>query len=55
MKSGRGQMVIDPDPDESYTKRKKRIVNVMMSSTPSSSPCVKYRNDGWGNSRNIYK
>ena len=49
MKSGRDQMVIDPDPDEIYTKRKKRIVNVMMSSTPSSSPSVKYPNDGWGN------
>ena len=48
MKSGRDQMVIDPDPDEIYTKR--RIVNVMMSSTPSSSPSVKYPNDGWGNS-----
>ena len=50
MKSGRDQMVIDPDPHEIYTKRKKRIVNVMMSSTPSSSPSVKYPNDGWGNS-----
>ena len=30
MKSGRDQMVIDPDPDEIYTKRKKRIVNVML-------------------------
>ena len=50
MKSRRDQMVIDPDPDEIYTKRKKRIVNVMMSSTPSSSPSVKYPNDGWGNS-----
>ena len=50
MKSGRDQMVIDPDPDEIYTKRKKLIVNVMMSSTPSSSPSVKYPNDGWGNS-----
>ena len=50
MKSGRDQMVIDPDPDEIYTKRKKRTVNVMMSSTPSSSPSVKYPNDGWGNS-----
>ena len=50
MKSGRDQMVIDPDPDEIYTRRKKRIVNVMMSSTPSSSPSVKYPNDGWGNS-----
>ena len=50
MKSGRDQMVIDPDPDEVNTKRKKRIVIVMMSSTPSSSPSVKYPNDGWGNS-----
>ena len=50
MKSGGDQMVIDPDPDEIYTKRKKRIVNVMMSSTPSASPSVKYPNDGWGNS-----
>ena len=50
VKSGRDQIVIDPDPDEIYTKRKKRIANVMMSSTPSSSPSVKYPNDGWGNS-----
>ena len=50
MKSGRDQMVIDPDPEEIYTKRKKRIVNVMMSSTPSSSPSVKCPNDGWENS-----
>ena len=50
MKSRRDQMVIDPDQDEIYTKRKKRIVNVMMSSTPSSSPSVKYPNDGLGNS-----
>ena len=50
MKIGRNQMVIDPDPDEIYTKRKKRNVNVMMSSTPSSSPRVKYPNNGWGNS-----
>ena len=42
MKSGADQMVIDPDPDKIYTTRKKRIVNVMMSSTPSSSPSVKY-------------
>jgi len=44
------QMVIDPDLNEIYTKRKNRIVNVMISSTPSSSPSVKYPNDGWGNS-----
>ena len=49
MKSGRDQMVIDPDPDKIYTKRKKRIMNVM-SCTPSSSPSVKYPSDGWGKS-----
>ena len=48
MKSGRDQMVIDPDPDNIYTKRKKRIMNVM-SCTPSS-PSVKYPSDGWGKS-----
>ena len=50
MKSGCDQMVIDPDLDKIYTKRKKRIVNVM-SCTPSSSPSVKYPCDGWGKSR----
>ena len=49
MKSGRDQMVIDPDPDKIYTKRKRRIMNVM-SCTPSSSPRVKYPSDGWGKS-----
>ena len=49
MKSGRDQMVIDPDPDKIYTKRKKRIMNVM-SCTPSSSPSVKYPSNGWGKS-----
>ena len=49
MKSGRDQMVIDPDPDKIYTKRKKRIMNVM-SCTSSSSPSVKYPSDGWGKS-----
>ena len=29
MKSGRDQMVIDPDPDKIYTKRKKRIIYTM--------------------------
>ena len=49
MKSGRDQMVIDPDADKIYTKRKRRIINVM-SCTPSSSPSVKYPSDGWGKS-----
>ena len=47
MKSGRDQMVIDPDPDKIYTKRKRRIMNVM-SCTPSSSSSMKYPSDGWG-------
>ena len=51
MKSGRDQMVIDPDPDKIYTKRKKRIMKInFMSCTPSSSPNVKYPSDGWGKS-----
>ena len=49
MKRGRDQIVIDPDPDKIYTKRKKRIMNVM-SCTSSSSPSVKYPSDGWGKS-----
>ena len=49
MKSGRDQMVIDPDPDKIYTKRKRRIMNVM-SCAFSSSPSVKYPSDGWGKS-----
>ena len=35
-------MVVDPDPDEIYTKRKARVLNL-----PSS---VKYPSDGWGKS-----
>ena len=41
-------MVIDPDPDEIYTKRKKR-----MSSLPNNAPAassVKYPSEGWGKS-----
>ena len=51
MKSGRDQMVIDPDPDKIYTKRKrKRRIMIVMSCTPSSSPSVKYPSDSWGKS-----
>ena len=42
------KMVIDPDPDEIYTKRKKRI-----SSLPNNAPAtssVKYPSEGWGKS-----
>ena len=52
VKSGREQMVIDPDPDKIYTKRKKRIMNVM-SCTPSirHHPAWNTPSDaGWGKS-----
>lgn len=42
-------MVVDPDPDEIYSKRKKRNIN-LTSGTPSSSPSMKYPSDGWGRS-----
>ena len=42
-------MVVDPDPDEIYSKRKKRNVD-LTSDSPSSSPSVKYPSDGWGRS-----
>ena len=49
MKSGRDEMVIDPDPDKFTPKEKKRIMKInVMSCTPSSSPSVKYPSDGWG-------
>ena len=41
-------MVIDPDPDEIYTKRKARVSNLPKDAAPSSS--VKYPSDGWGKS-----
>ena len=49
MKSGRDQMVIDPDQTKFTPQEKKRIMNIM-SCTPSSSPSVKYPSDGWGKS-----
>ena len=37
-------MVVDPDPDEIFSKRKERI-----SQLPTSAPSsVKYQSDGWG-------
>ena len=42
-------MVVDPDPDEIYTKRKARVSNVPNSAAPVTSS-VKYPNDGWGKS-----
>lgn len=40
------KMVIDPYPDEIYTKRKARILNLPKDAGTSSS--VKYPSDGWG-------
>ena len=40
--------MIDPDPDEIYTKRKARVSNISKDTAPSSS--VKYPSDGWGKS-----
>ena len=52
MKSGRDRMVIDPQPDEIYSKlkEKKRGIMNVMNSTSSSSLSVKYPRDGWRNS-----
>jgi len=41
-------MVIDPDPDEIYTKRKARVSNFSKDATTSSS--VKYPSDSLGKS-----
>ena len=41
-------MVIDPDPDEIYTKRKARVSNISKDTAPSSS--VKYQSNGSGKS-----
>jgi len=40
-------MVVDPDPDEIYSKRKERISQLPKDAAPSS---VKYPSDGWGKS-----
>ena len=48
IKSGRDKMVIDPDPDEIYTKRKARVSNISKDTAPSSR--VKYPSDGLGKS-----
>ena len=40
--------MINPDPNEIYTKRKARVSNISKDTAPSSN--VKYPSDGWGNS-----
>ena len=42
-------MVVDPDPDEIYMKRKARVLNLPNSAAPVTSS-VKYPSDGWGKS-----
>ena len=42
-------MVVDPDPDEIYTKRKARVSNLPNGAAPVTSS-VKYPSDGWGKS-----
>ena len=41
-------MVVDPDPDIIYSKRKTRLSNLLSDATQSTS--VKYPSDGWGKS-----
>ncbi|CAH3177911.1 unnamed protein product [Porites evermanni] len=47
IKNGRDTMVVDPDPDEIYTKRKARVSNLPNGAAPVTSS-VKYPSDGWG-------
>ena len=42
-------MVVDPDPDEIYTKRKARVSSLPIGAAPVTSS-VKYPSDGWGKS-----
>lgn len=48
LKTGRDKMVIDPDPDGSYSKRKARLSNLSSEATPSTT--AKYPSNGWGKS-----
>ena len=51
VKSGKDKMVIDPDPDEIYTKRKSRVLNLPNHAAPLElTLSVKYPNDNWGKS-----
>ena len=42
-------MVVNPDPDEIYTKRKARVSNLPNGAVPVTSS-VKYPSNGWGKS-----
>lgn len=49
IKSGSDKVVVDPDPDKIYTKRKNRLSKLPTNRSPES-PAPKYPSDGWGNS-----
>lgn len=49
IKSGRDKIVVDPDPDEIYTKRKTRLSKLPTERSPETS-APKYPSDGWGKS-----
>jgi len=42
-------VVVDPDPDKIYTKRKNQLSKLPINRSPES-PAPKYPKDGWGNS-----
>ncbi|RMX38832.1 hypothetical protein pdam_00013970, partial [Pocillopora damicornis] len=47
--SGRDKMVVDPDKDKIYTRRKTRLSNLPAERSPET-PAPKYPSDGWGKS-----
>ena len=47
--SGQDKMVVDPDKDKIYTKRKTRLSNLPAERSPET-PAPKYPSDGWGKS-----
>lgn len=49
IKSGSDKVVVDPDPDKIYTKRKNRLSKLPTNRSPES-PAPKYPSNGWGNS-----
>ena len=51
IENGRDKMLVDPDPDEIYTKRKARFSSAVPNDHVSPvTSSVKYPSDGWGKS-----
>ena len=49
IENGRDKMLVDPDPDEIYTKRKARFSSAVPNDHVSPvTSSVKYPDDGWG-------